>query len=72
LWPSRQRQSNKVIEQGLCQAHNKLIFLAFSVFRWVLPIRIEPNLTAQLFRDGTLPKAAPEILRNLEFCVFDL
>jgi hypothetical protein len=24
-------------EQGLCQAHNKLIYLAFSVFRRVLP-----------------------------------
>jgi hypothetical protein len=41
-------------EQGLCQAHNKLIFLAFSVFDELVPIRIGTNLTGLLFRDGTL------------------
>src|SRR5258707_9218344 len=37
LWLWRPAPPHQVSEQGLCQAHNKLIFLTFSAFRQVCP-----------------------------------
>src|ERR1700687_5359864 len=58
---------HQVSEQGLCQAHNKLIFLTFSAFRQFAALRIGPNLTALLFRDGTLQGRQQRIMRNFDF-----
>src|SRR4030088_3256520 len=65
-------RSDQVSEQGLCQAHNRLIFLAFSVFRRVPSDPHRTKLDGVLYRDGTLRRRRQRAKRNLDFQVFDL
>src|SRR5712664_3656145 len=59
-------------EQGLCQAHNKLIFLAFSVFRSVLPDPHRTKLDGYSVPRRNTSRRRRRATRNLDFQVFDL
>src|SRR5258707_1834020 len=59
-------------EQGLCQAHNKLIFLAFSAFRRVLPDPHRTKLDRSIVPRRNTSRRRRRAKRNLDFQVFDL
>jgi len=64
--------SRQLCQQGLCQADNRLIFLAFSVSRQVRPDPHRSKLDGEIVPRRNTSKPAATTKINFDFWAFDL